>query len=155
MTHDQQDSGREPLDRLLAELPRERAIERELWPDIRARLPIARPAIWQQTWPWALAASMLLAVLLWPATGPSISDMAAPPVADESNRSDSIKDPISAALAEIDAGSYEIEQALDLRPGDPHLTRQLLRLAHLRLQLSHMDPRIPTDARIPARPRLA
>jgi len=50
--------------------PTDRALKRDLWPEMRQRLK--RPPVHVPWWDWALAAALLLCLLLFPATIPAV-----------------------------------------------------------------------------------
>jgi hypothetical protein len=50
--------------------PADRKLRRDLWPDMRRRLD--RPPVHIPWWDWALAATLLLGLLLFPETIPTV-----------------------------------------------------------------------------------
>ena len=159
--NDIHDIGEAELRLALRGLRRDIEPSRDLWPGIEARLlpqrPVARPA---RIWPWALAASMTLALgLAWQGSGPVASRpvpvaaatqvAAAAPIANEA---DALTLHYEAALRELDVGSVPaswqaglealdrstalVQAALRQHPDSPQLLEQLRQLYARRIALS-------------------
>ena len=153
------DIGEASLRMALQALRRDIAPERELWPGIAARLApqaAARPP--RRTWPFAMAASMLLALGLARQGAPELArpvavEASAPvgttPVASEA---EALTLHYQAALRELDAGAMpaswqpglealdhgaqQVLAALRHSPQSPRLLEQLRQIYARRLALS-------------------
>ena len=153
--NDIQDIGEAELRLALRGLRRDIEPSRDLWPGIEARLrpqrPVARPA---RIWPWALAASMTLALgLAWQGSGPvaprPVPVAAAAPITSEA---DALTLHYEAALRELDVASVPaswqaglqaldhsaalVQAALRQHPDSPQLLEQLRQLYARRIALS-------------------
>jgi len=157
--NDIQDIGEAELRLALRGLRRDIEPSRDLWPGIEGRLrpqrPVARPA---RIWPWALAASMTLALgLAWQGSGPvaprpvpvATPMAAAAPITSEA---DALTLHYEAALRELDVASVPaswqaglqaldhsaalVQAALRQHPDSPQLLEQLRQLYARRIALS-------------------
>lgn len=157
--NDIHDIGEAELRLALRGLRRDIEPSRDLWPGIEARLPpqrpVARPA---RIWPWALAASMTLALgLAWQGSGPVAPrpvPVATPVAAAQpiTNEADALTLHYEAALRELDVGSVPaswqaglealdqsaalVQAALRQHPDSPQLLEQLRQLYARRIALS-------------------